>query len=243
MLGHGLHFDMVLSKLRINVSLTCDFAYLTKNTGQWYIVLVELEKPTKPIFCRDKRQVVFHSDFTRAVGQIESWRTQLTRDDAEIRRQLDPLFIHMANNPIEYKFILIYGRDSEVEQSRTRRQRFSDKSGTDLRVLTYDSLERRVCGLHGQSFSSVPKNIFTLSRQQFCLKYLHDVESGIWGWMSNDHISVTPEQEKRLIDAGVEMHEWKKGNLLRYATVGYRGTSLEKMSRVCASRLSRSRNA
>jgi hypothetical protein len=126
MLGHGLHFDMVISKLRINTTLTCDFAYLTKNTGRWYIVLIELEKPSKRIFLEDRKQVHFGAEFNDALGQIESWRSQLRRESAEVKRKLNPLMIHMSGNPISFKFILVYGRDSEIGGNEERRHRFDD---------------------------------------------------------------------------------------------------------------------
>jgi hypothetical protein len=105
-----------------HTSFTCDFAYLTKNSAKWYVVLVELEKPTKKIFRSDLKRVNFSSDFNQALGQVESWKSQLKRDSAEIQRKLAPLMLGMADNPIDYKFILVYGRDSEFGVNRERKK-------------------------------------------------------------------------------------------------------------------------
>ena len=227
MLGHGLHLDMVLSKLQINTSLTCDFAYLTKNTAEWYVVLVELENFNKKIFRSDLKRVTFSADFTEAFGQIESWRSQLKRDSGEIQRKLAPLMLPMANNPIHYKFILVYGRDAEFGRSRERSNRFYDKADPDIKVLTYDSLLRRLDG----SYSAQSKNIFTMSQQQFELKHLHNLTTSMFRWISRDYVSVSAQQEKLLRQAGFEMDVWNKGELLRCETEGYKGTSFEEAAK------------
>ena len=134
LLGHGIHFEMVISKLRVNTDFISDFAYLTKNSAVWYVVLLELEDPNKPIFTSDRKRVVFHSSFNAALGQIESWQTQLKRDDAEIKRKLQPLTEILSYNPIRFKFILVYGRDSEYQNNRTRKDRFHDKSSSDIKI-------------------------------------------------------------------------------------------------------------
>src|SRR4051812_29642590 len=50
--GHGLHFDVVLSEFNLQTSRIPDFAYLTKNSAYWELVLVELERPSKKLFLK-----------------------------------------------------------------------------------------------------------------------------------------------------------------------------------------------
>src|SRR5438874_9676978 len=68
--NHGLHFGAVISKLPLDTSLISDFAYLTKSSRRWDLVLVELEDPGKPIFTKDPRMAVFSASFNAALAQL-----------------------------------------------------------------------------------------------------------------------------------------------------------------------------
>ena len=42
LLNHQVHFNFIFSKLTISDSLTSDYAYLTKSSAKWVMVLMEL---------------------------------------------------------------------------------------------------------------------------------------------------------------------------------------------------------
>ena len=48
MQNHGLHFNSFISKFPVGPWFT-DFAYLTKSTVEWYLVLMEIESPHKKL--------------------------------------------------------------------------------------------------------------------------------------------------------------------------------------------------
>jgi len=74
LLNHALHLEVVISKFPLGTGLVTDFAYLTKSSVAWDLCLVEIEDPKKKIFTTDQKRVVFNSDFTRAKGQVDSWK-------------------------------------------------------------------------------------------------------------------------------------------------------------------------
>lgn len=47
LLNHHLHFNSIITKFKISDGLISDFAFLTKSTDFWHLVLVELEDPKK----------------------------------------------------------------------------------------------------------------------------------------------------------------------------------------------------
>lgn len=47
LLNHHLHFNVLISKFKISDGLISDFAYLTKSSDFWDLVLVEIEDPKK----------------------------------------------------------------------------------------------------------------------------------------------------------------------------------------------------
>lgn len=74
LLNHQLHFGAVISQFRIDTTLTADFCYLTKSTGNWWLVLVEVERPDIPLFRNNKLQLTPTAEFSERFAQIQAWR-------------------------------------------------------------------------------------------------------------------------------------------------------------------------
>src|SRR3546814_14039289 len=69
-LHHRLHMNSVIAKFPIGERST-DYAYLSKSTVEWQLVLVELEDSSKRIFKDSSKNDAFTVDFSDAVAQID----------------------------------------------------------------------------------------------------------------------------------------------------------------------------
>jgi len=113
LLNHGLHFDAVISKLPLGHGLITDFAYLTKSSPMWRLVLVELEGHNVPFFRTDRRTLVPTAEFTGRISQIDSWRDAVGRHKDEILHRLDPLRRPLGRNYVEVCYFLVLGPPQE----------------------------------------------------------------------------------------------------------------------------------
>jgi hypothetical protein len=211
MLNHGLHFDLVISKFAIDTSLKSDFAYLTKSTAEWYLTLIELEHPSKTIFTANRKVPTFSAEFNAALGQIASWKAFLERHREEVKDRVSPLLGHMRNNRLRSKFVLVYGRNAELEGNQDRIDRFGQLNGRDLKVLTYDSL---ITGF--QHRGGDRKNILTVARRAFKMKHLNCYPGSLFAHVAPHDLEVSKEQVKALEAQDFQMHKWQSGSLLRW---------------------------
>lgn len=140
MLHHGLHLDLIFTKYPIQESHTTDFMFLTKTSMTWRAVLIEIEAPGSKIFKQGSNE--FHSDFIHAKDQILNWRTRLAAKGAGdvFKHHLKTLMNHMDDNDIEFKYILIHGRSSELKNHPSRMKKIRLELGEDVQFLTFDSL-------------------------------------------------------------------------------------------------------
>ncbi|MGT2516830.1 Shedu anti-phage system protein SduA domain-containing protein (plasmid) [Sphingomonas panni] len=88
LLGHQLHLNSVIAKFRVGERST-DYAYLTKTSIEWQLVLVELEDSGKRIFKPSSNNLAFTSEFTDAVAQIDVWRDYAADSDEAAPRFRD----------------------------------------------------------------------------------------------------------------------------------------------------------
>jgi hypothetical protein len=104
-----------------------DFMWLASNSGSFYPILI------------DRAEI--HSAFTHAQGQLAEWRAWFNRghnrtaflDEYEIpselrRRQLEP------------RFVLIYGRRANYEDSVRRQEKRGQLAREDERLMSFDRL-------------------------------------------------------------------------------------------------------
>lgn len=75
-LSGGLFCNALISKLPLNHREITDFVYVSISSGCVKITLVELENSRRKIFHKN-RPDKFHSDFTKAVYQVERWQMYL----------------------------------------------------------------------------------------------------------------------------------------------------------------------
>jgi hypothetical protein len=210
LLNHGLHLGVMISKFPLDTSLVTDLAYLTKSTMEWYAVFVELEHPAKRIFTENKKSPRFSADFNAALGQIEDWRLFVESHDVAVRDRLSPLLRPLSKNRVRFKYVLVYGRNSELGSNQERIDRFAALNNHDRRVLTYDSLARGLRTRGGHA-----KNILSPTRRAFKLKHLNLLWTAMFSLLYSHELEVSNEHSEKLRAAGYQLDRWKKGLRLR----------------------------
>ena len=176
-LNHGVHFSLVLRKLSMAKDYTTDFFYLSKSTVKWNCVLIEIEKPSSRFFTKGKNS--FHKDFMKGLDQIDRWRALFSLPsnfqhfvDSTISTIRNPL----KQNPCRVKYVLVFGRRSEYENSDLQRRLVLAKESEDFRIITYDSLiedienrHRLYLGIrHNESMRILSKDVIDESIFRWC---------------------------------------------------------------------------
>jgi hypothetical protein len=210
MLNHGLHFDVVISKFPLDTSLVTDFAYLTKSTTEWYAVFMELESPSKHIFTTNLKAPRFSAEFNAALAQLQDWKLFVERHAAEVRDRLSVLLRPLPKNRLRFKFVLVYGRNAEFGSNQDRIDHFAELNSQDRKVLTYDSPLGTL-----RTRGATRKNILTVARRAFKLKYLNDLRTGLFTYLLPNELEVSRKQTEELRAAGYHMDRWTKGLCLR----------------------------
>ena len=148
--NHGIHLSLSLRKLAFGADYKTDFFYFSKSSDDWNAVFIELEKPASKFFRRNSH--TFHSDFTRALEQINQWRAWFRSDQNKgtflsmVRAIHVPA--HMASNPTFNKYVLVFGRRSEYERNRERRQLIGAQETDNFKIITFDNLAESLSSKH-----------------------------------------------------------------------------------------------
>ena len=139
-LNHGIWGQVVLRKLAFGAKYKCDFAFVTKSSVQWRCVFVEIERPDNTFFRGSTSD--FHSDFDHAIHQIDRWRAWFRPDPhGRASELLQPLLTFpQVPDPVEIRFVLVYGRRAEFESVKIRRSLIESQQREDLRIMSFDSL-------------------------------------------------------------------------------------------------------
>lgn len=207
LLNHQIHFRSVISKFAIGKWKT-DYAFLTKSSVEWRLVLVELEKPQKRLFNQSGKYVEFSAELNSALSQIRTWRDEVASELPAIRKRIAPLTAHMGGNPLEVWYLLVIGRDAELNTQR-RRTRLAKPGEPQLQIMTWDSLLRL------QEYGSVDRKcVLTETATGFSIKHMHRIPSHLFAWVGPEHLTVTAGDVAALEADGYDMKAWKSGRLL-----------------------------
>ncbi|MBH0345670.1 hypothetical protein ABB03_03665 [Bacillus thuringiensis] len=220
LLNHQLHFNVVISKFKISDGLISDYAYLTKSSDFWELVLVEIEDPKKRIFTSSNEQIKFHSEFNHAMDQICEWKGYIEEHVEEIKNRIDPLKIPLNDRPIRFKYVLIYGRNFEKANNLRKTRMFAQKTNDDVRVITFDSLISEF----EHSRYKYKKMILSHWREGYQVKLVPaNLETSIFAYLNSSNLKLNSEQKSLLIQQGYDIEKWERGHALsynsRYATL------------------------
>lgn len=210
LLGHWLRFRSVISKFPLDTSLITDFAYLTGNSDFWHIVFIELEHPRAKLFRSNKKQVTPTAELTNAIAQIHTWQDFLLDNSDQVLRRLAPLRWPLEHNPVTWKFLLVIGRNDQKAGSQAMRSRLRRLGNDDILICTYDSLVSAF-----NNSPTFPKNVLTLRKTSFEVKYLNTNPLSMMANMSPADLHFTKAHEERIVANGLgdELKRWKAGHL------------------------------
>ncbi|PJZ78788.1 Shedu anti-phage system protein SduA domain-containing protein [Leptospira neocaledonica] len=211
---HGLLYQSVISKLPVANALISDFAYLTKNSAEWRLVLVELESHRKPLFTQNISPT---ADLTAAISQINSWKESIRKNQNYIKDRVSRLTdCQMVD--LDIKYVLIIGRNL-TEFTEAQKDRIKTLSNNDLTILTYDSLLRENMAEFKHGDELAPKNILSVDGQGFKIKHL-SVEAcfrgRIFSHMKNEFLSISPNQRAQLLTSGFNLINFDSPALTEY---------------------------
>ncbi|MDE0002260.1 MAG: DUF4263 domain-containing protein [Rhodospirillaceae bacterium] len=140
-LNHGIWASMVFRQLPLGSSYKPDFAFITKSTVQWRCVFVEIERPGFKFFGTSK-ETPFDPHFNQALQQIGRWRAWFEEDGlAKATQVFGPMLTFpQARDPVDVRFVLVYGRAAELESNPQRRSWVRAEQREDLRIMSFDGL-------------------------------------------------------------------------------------------------------
>lgn len=186
--NHGIHFSIVLRKLRLAENYITDFFYLSKSSADWHVVFVELERPSTPFFKPGADDL--HPEFLNGLNQIDRWRAWVaTPGNMEhlFQETIEPLWrpASMQRNPKYVKYVLVTGRRAEYVGDYRKTGLIAAKERDDFKILSYDSL-----------LDGAPKNeaVYVGVRTNSHIQLLtHDfVEESTFAWIEPGRLEISP---------------------------------------------------
>jgi hypothetical protein len=137
LLNHRLHLNCIISKFPIGDRIA-DYAYLTKSSDEWKLVLVELEDSGKKLFTQSSKHVGFTADMNDAIAQVDVWREYWNENRQEVVKSLEPLLVPpgMRRNGVSLECVLVIGRSAEKDNNEARRTRLAAlRRDKDIHVM------------------------------------------------------------------------------------------------------------
>lgn len=140
--GHAPYPDAVISQPKLN-GLTCrqpDFMWLATESGRWYPTLIEIERPSKLVFKKNKCEQSM--DFAQAASQLAQWRAWFNETaNLHVFEEYYGVPPRLRDREMAARFVLIYGRRAEYSEDRERQRiRTNLLPATDTRMMSFDSL-------------------------------------------------------------------------------------------------------
>ncbi|AMD56874.1 hypothetical protein AWN88_00910 [Agrobacterium tumefaciens] len=144
--NHGVSCKIVLRKPAFGADYKSDFFFLSKSTVLWHAVHIEIEKPSSKYFKEGTNE--FHADFVHAQQQINDWQAWMYRNnEAAFRGAVSALMVPLANNPVEHKYVLVYGRRGEYIGNEIRRSKIAALvKSSGIKIMSFDSLAEDLSG-------------------------------------------------------------------------------------------------
>lgn len=204
--NHGVHLAAIITKFKLDTSLTTDFAYLTKSSAEWDLILVELEHPGKQLFTKAG---IPTADLTSAISQVNSWRAFIEKHAGEVIRKIAPLRKPLTENRVRFKYVLVIGRTIAFEKNQIAVDALAQLQRDDFKILTYDSL------IHAyQTKPSLTLDVLSQKGQKFAFKHRHRTATHIFSWLNSNDVHLEAEDVAFYKSHGYDMDAWLKGQSL-----------------------------
>jgi hypothetical protein len=205
--NHGIHNRLVFRKLKIAENYTTDFFYLSKSSGDWNCVLIELEKPNSKFFKSGTNEL--HNDFTSGLNQIDKWRAWFANGDNKqyfTNQALSFIRQPLFKNPCNFKYVLVTGRRKEFENNELRTSIIQAKERDDFKILSFDSLLESIDINYGL-YLCVKKN------EYFEIHSTDYLSENVFIWTAPEHIRLTNKLKTNLVTTMEQFIEnVEKGN-------------------------------
>lgn len=213
LLGHRLHLNSVIAKFPVGERST-DYAYLTKTSIEWQLVLVELEDSGKRIFKPSSKNLAFTTEFADAVAQIDVWRDYASQHLDRLRDKLRPLMVPppMAHHRLSVRYVLVIGRSEELEHHEARRLRLANYGAErDLRIMTYDTLLREVAAGHNK-----PKAVLRANSRGYLLQSAEGMPAHMFAYIMPAQLELSGPAEASLRAETYDIDAWKRNEPLNF---------------------------
>lgn len=205
LLNHRLHLNSVISKLPIGDRIA-DYAYLTKSSDEWKLVLVELEDSSKKLFTRSSKHVGFTAEMNDAIAQVDVWRELWSDQRSTILNSLECLLVPpgMRRNAVSLECVLVIGRSAEKDNNEARRKRLATlRSDKFIHVMTYDTILRAVGAGFGEA-----RAVLTKTGSGFRLRSVEGLPSHLFAYLLPEHLIIDPDAEVALRAEGYDLDSW-----------------------------------
>lgn len=137
----------LISKPSLGGEREPDFAFSIGSAFGPRWVFVEIERPDKQIFTK-AQNFQFSHQFTQAKGQLLQWDTLITQDH--------PYFARRFQGLQKPEFHLVYGRDSELDESRRQMLAAEFSAAANRTFSTFDDLASRFETIVNRIFPAIP---------------------------------------------------------------------------------------
>lgn len=212
-LNHGIHLNFYISKLPIGTGFITDFAYITKSSIEWRIVLVEIEDSKKKFF---NKNGIPTSDFIQARDQVLGWKSYIEdKGKNYVLEALNKLLVpeHMSINPVNFKYLLIYGRTEELIGNDKQLSKIQQYKNENFDIITYDSL---ISQCETGAYQS-PRMIISIKDiNKIIIKQLPNTEfnTPIFSYINHYDLHLTENQINYFKQQGYCIDDWMQGKQL-----------------------------
>ncbi|ODT78401.1 hypothetical protein ABS71_01925 [bacterium SCN 62-11] len=203
--NHGLHLNAVISQFCIDPALKCDFAFLTKSSMEWRLVLVEIERPYQQIFTK-VRPPQPTEKMTKGLAQISSWKTHMETGLEQVRNRLKPLLQPLGSNPIKVCYVLVIGRDSN-DLTDAGRGWLRNQTSPDFKIYSYMSLVRYFL-IRGKN--SFPANVIRLDKHAFRFLKIGSAPMDHLYFAQPDELTFTSDDKLKLAGFNIDSDRWER---------------------------------
>lgn len=242
-LNHGVHFNCIISKLSIGGGHITDFAYLTKSSDMWNLVLVELEDSKKKIFLKNNENIKFSSEFNNAYDQVMEWKLYINANKEQVLKTINILKTPLNKNIVKIKYVLIIGRNKEKENDYRKTGMFAEKNSEDFRVMTYDSLISE----YENKNNKTTKLILSQWREGFEVKFVpKKIYTSIFGNLSKSYLKIKDKHINELKNQDYQIDKWLEGKYLtvnhKYDDETFREKTSNEILKLASKRAQRDKN-
>jgi len=209
--NHGMHLQCIISKFPLDTSLVTDFVYLAKSSASWNIVLIELERHQKPLLVNADKTPTPSSELSGALAQVREWMAFIEDNKSEVLRRLSPIRVPLADRPVNFKYMLIIGKDREFSSKRSLQRALGQLNSETIKVTTYDGILRNYDNTRGPVWRP---NILRVERSKYTIKRLHSSPWNLFAYVGPGDLLLTQEHENILERDGYNILAWRRGELL-----------------------------